>query len=109
MLSAWSGEKDVWIVPQPAHPPRNRSFEDQRGMARSDLIGPADHSLWWFMGGRPEILSKMKKWWPALLVVIAVLGYLRSETSSSQLLNERNISHRFAFWENSLEMIQGIP
>ena len=65
----------------------------------------------WFMGGPArEILSKMKKWWPALLVVIAVLGFsLRSETSSSQLLNERNISHRFAFWENSLEMIQEHP
>ena len=60
----------------------------------------------WFMGGSAkEILSKMKKWWPALLVVAAVLGFsLKSETSSSQLLNERNISHRFAYWEK-IEMM----
>lgn len=61
-------------------------------------------------GQAKDSLLKLKKWWPAVLVIIGALAFsLRSETASSQLLNERNISHRFAFWSNTLEMAKEHP
>ena len=115
MLSAWSGEKR-WERSAGLYLSLLILLEIVLLRTRGAWLGLISSALLiipfgWFMGGPArEILSKMKKWWPALLVVIAVLGFsLRSETSSSQLLNERNISHRFAFWENSLEMIQEHP
>jgi O-antigen ligase len=65
----------------------------------------------WVMGGEAKkSLKLLLRWWPALIVVLAVLVFSVSrETAGSQLLNERNISHRFAFWENTLEMFKEHP
>lgn len=115
MLSAWNGEKK-WERSTGLYLSLLILLELVLLRTRGAWLGLVSSALLlipfaWYMGGPArEILSKMKKWWPALLVVAAVLGFsLKSETSSSQLLNERNISHRFAFWENTLDMIQEHP
>lgn len=115
MLSGWSGEKK-WERTTGLYLSLLILLELVLLRTRGAWLGLVSSALLlipfaWFIGGpAKEILSKMKKWWPALLVVAAVLGFsLKSETSSSQLLNERNITHRFAYWENTLEMIQEHP
>lgn len=67
--------------------------------------------LAWWMGAASRIaLKRALRWWPALLIALAALGYsISRETAGSQLLNERNITHRFAFWKNTVEMFQEHP
>ncbi len=65
---------------------------------------------WWMGEASRKTLKKVLRWWPALLIAVAALGYsISRETAGSQLLNERNITHRFAFWKNTVEMFQEHP